>query len=94
MELRDARSSAMEEVYVFTLGNFFTSGSLWLGIERLVTEKGFDWLAVLCGVLFLVGVLLTVVGFRQSSRRVTRLMWYVPKELRRKAVHDFEERNE
>ena len=89
MELRDARSSAMEEVAVFTFGNFLASGSLWLGIERLVTEQGFDWVALLCGVLFVVGVLLIVVGFRQAARRVTRLLWYVPKEMRRNAIHDF-----
>ena len=83
MEIKDASSSALEEVAVFAFGNFLASGSFWLGVERFVTEGIKDPVLIGCGSAFLAGLVLTIVGFRQTARRVSRLMRYVPQEAAR-----------
>ena len=78
MEIRDASSSAKEEIFQFVAGNFLASGAFWLGIERLVTVGFEDTLFLACIAFFLCGVVVGVMGFRQSLRRVTRLSRYIP----------------
>jgi uncharacterized membrane protein len=82
MELRDAAAATADETLLFTGGTFLASGAVWLGVERLVTEGWQDQLFGICLVAVVAGVLLSLVGYRQQTRRVTRLMRYCPKEIR------------
>lgn len=80
MDLKDATASATEETLLSTGGTFLASGAIWLGIERLVTVGWQDQLFGVCAVAILAGSILSFVGHRQRSRRVTRLMRYCPKD--------------
>ena len=79
-DIRDASSSANEEVLQFTVGTFFASGAFWLGIERVLTEGWDDPVVWVCGVTVVFGLVLSITGFRQSQRRVRRLERYCPDE--------------
>jgi hypothetical protein len=79
-DLRDATSSATEELWQFTAGSFFASGAFWLGFERLATEGWRDPLVWVCGISICFGLVLGVTGYRQSARRVRRLERYCPDE--------------
>ena len=78
MEIKDAASSALEEVLQFSFGNFLASGAFWLGSERLITVGKADPLFLMCLVPFACGILLAIIGFRQARRRTNRLVRYVP----------------
>jgi len=80
MDLREASSSAVEEVAQFSVGGFLASGAFWLGVERLVTEGGTDALFLACIAFFICGGVLALTGFRQSLRRVRRLERYIPQD--------------
>lgn len=79
MELEDSSNSIMEEVSQFSIGNFFASGAFWLGVERLITVGYNDALFISCIPALCFGVTLSIVGFRQSKRRMNRLARYIPK---------------
>lgn len=78
MDIRDASSSAKEEVLQFSVGGFLASGAFWLGVERLLTVGYSDALFLVCIAFFICGVVLAYVGFRQTMRRVSRLERYLP----------------
>ena len=79
-EIRDASSSAVEEVLQFSFGNFLASGSFWLGIERWATMGYLDPLFLGCVSAFVCGIILSITGFRQARRRLSRLMRYIPND--------------
>ena len=80
MDIRDASSSAKEEVAQFSAGGFFASGSFWLGLERLMTV-GHEDSVFLCSIAFFIcGSILGIVGLRQTMRRVSRLERYLPND--------------
>src|SRR5215210_912103 len=88
MDLKDATASATEETILSTGGTFLASGAAWLGLERLVTEGWQDQLFGICVVAVVAGVILSYVGHRQRSRRVTRLMRYCPRDAEEAPQHE------
>ena len=85
MEIKDSTDSAREEIYQFSFGNFLVSGAFWLGTERLVTEGLGDFLLWVCVIALFSGSLLFYTGYKQSQRRLARLMRYVPPDIRETA---------
>ena len=77
-ELKYSNTYAIEEIGLFALGDFLVSGALWLGIERLATEGYQDVVFWWCAGTVVVGGLLVGLGLYQISRRVKRLLQYVP----------------
>ena len=78
MDIRDSTSSAKEELAHFSLGNILASGAFWLGTERLITVGYGDVLFLACIAFLICGVVLSITGYRQSVRRITRLERYLP----------------
>lgn len=77
-EIRDASSSAKDEIFQLSAGGFLFSGAFWLGFERFFTVGWRDsllWISVVC---CLCGAILAFFGYRQSLRRVARLERYIP----------------
>ena len=80
MAIRDSISSAKEEVIQYSVGGFMFSGAFWLGFERVLTVGFKDAVFLSCIAFCICGACLTIFGFRQALRRVTRLERYVPDE--------------
>lgn len=76
-DIKDISSYAREEVALVTGGNFFLSGSFWLGIERAITEGMEDPVLYVCSAFFVCGLLLTGVGYRQTARSMSKLARYL-----------------
>ena len=76
--IADNSTSALEEVWQFSLGGFMFSGAFWLGFERLMTEGYKDFLFLACIAFVISGALLAFTGYRQAKRRISRLEKYIP----------------
>lgn len=77
-DIRDASSSAKDEIFQISAGGFLFSGAFWLGFERLFTVGWKDSLLWVCVSCCLCGAILAFFGYRQSLRRVARLERYIP----------------
>ncbi|SMX31618.1 hypothetical protein OCA8868_00452 [Octadecabacter ascidiaceicola] len=73
-------SSALEEIWQFSVGGFLFSGAFWLGLERLLTVGKDDALFLACIAFVICGGVLAVSGYRQAQRRVSRLEKYIPND--------------
>lgn len=76
----DNSSSALEEIWQFSVGGFMFSGAFWLGFERYFTEGKGDPLFLSCLAFVICGAVLAFTGYRQAKRRVARLEKYTPKD--------------
>jgi hypothetical protein len=74
-DLKDFKSSSVEEFLQFSLGGFFASGSFWLLVERFFTVPRWsaDLLFWICVVAFAAGLTIGWFGFRQMKRRKTKI---------------------
>ncbi|WP_090879375.1 hypothetical protein [Bauldia litoralis] len=74
-ELEDFKSASVEEFWQFVAGEFLVAGAFWLGVERLVTVDNAmaDLLFWICVVAFVAGCIVGFFGYRQLSRRQSRI---------------------
>jgi hypothetical protein len=74
-DLRDFRTSSIEEFGQFAIGEFLVAGAFWLGVERFITTENWrtDVLFWICAVTLVAGLVIGFFGFKQLSRRKTRI---------------------
>lgn len=74
-DLREFKSASVEEFWQFVVGEFLAAGAFWLGVERFVTEPNWqeDALFWICVAVLLAGCVIGYFGYRQLSRRQSRI---------------------
>ena len=74
-ELKDFKSSSVEEFGQFAVGEFFAAGGFWLSLERAITVQAFwtDALFWICVILCGAGITVGYFGLRQLRRRKDRI---------------------
>src|SRR5258706_5479158 len=72
-DLQDLTEYQAEEVATFSLGQFFLSGSVWLGIQKMLDGDVGSPAFLFCVVSALFGAILFGVGLRQVSRKRKKL---------------------
>jgi len=74
-DLREFKTSAMEEAGQFAFAEFFFAGSIWLGLERAFTVEDFwtDGLFIACVFSAILGSVVGYFGLKQLFRRKTKI---------------------
>jgi hypothetical protein len=72
-DLQDLTEYQAEEVATFSVGQFFLSGSVWLGFQKILDGEAGSPAFLFCVVSALFGAILFGVGFRQVSRKRKKL---------------------
>ena len=74
-DLREFRSAGIEEFWQFVVGEFFAAGSFWVGVDRFFNSPNYlaDPMFWVCVVAFIAGIVIGYFGYRQLSRRKTRM---------------------
>lgn len=87
-DLCDLTEYQTEEVATLSVGQFFLSGAVWLGVGKYFEEGPTSPALVFCGLAAAFGAILFGVGLRQISRKrrtLDRLLGEVEEEQREKA---------
>ena len=75
-DLKEFKSSSIEEFAQFAFGEFMVAGAFWLGIERAATIDDFwktDVLFWICAISFIAGSVIGFFGYRQLKRRKDKI---------------------
>lgn len=68
-DLKNLTAYTQEEMLLFAAGQFFFSGGLWLGAEKVLEGGWRSPVVGMCAVAVIAGLVLALVGWRQIARK-------------------------